>query len=242
MTSTWLWRPPPQYNPVFGGQRYDDTSGKIHIQVDDVTKIKLPKVNKYNKFDCVAHAVMIQLSLAKGLKELSKEGEEVAIKEMQQHHDMETFWPRYVHELTEDKQREALWSLMHLKKKRNGMIKRRSFADGWPQRKVFAKEEVASPTVATDSVFITATIDTFENRDVATVDLPGAFLHTEIDPNDDTVHMVLQGELTELVMKVNPSMYQKYVTSSKKGRQLLYIELQKVVYMTLKASLLFYRK
>ena len=80
---------------------------------------------------------------------------------------------------------------MHLKKKRNGKIKGRSCADGWPQRKVSTKEEVASLTVATESVFITATIDAFENRDVATVDMPGAFLHTKVDPSDNIVHMVL---------------------------------------------------
>ena len=79
--------------------------------------------------------------------------------------------------------------------------------------------------VATESVFITATIDAFENRDVATVDLPGAFLHTEVDPNDDITHMVLHGELAELMVKVNPLMYQQYVISDKKGWTLLYVEL-----------------
>ena len=97
-------------------------------------------------------------------------------------------------------------------------------------KEVFTKDEVASPTtVATENVFITATIDAFENRDAATVNMPGAFMHTEVDPNDDIVYMVLRGELAELMVKVNPSMYQKYVTSDKKGRILLYVELQKAV-------------
>jgi hypothetical protein len=176
------------------------------------------------------------------LKEFGKESEEAAIKEMQQHHDMETFQPRYSHELTGEERREALSSLMHLKKKRNGKIKGRSCAGDRPQRKVFTKDEVASPTVTTESVLITTTIDVFEDRDVATVDLPGAFLHTEVDPNDDIVRMVLRGELAELMVKMNPSMYRKYVTPDKKGRTLLYVELQKAVYGTLKTSLLFYQK
>ena len=125
---------------------------------------------------------------------------------MQQHHDMETFRPQYAHELTRDKQGEALTSLMNLNKKRNGQIKGRLCADGRPQRKKSTKEEVASPTVPTEHVSITATIDAFENRDVATVYLLGVFLHTKVDPNDDTIHMVLRGELTELMVKVNPSM------------------------------------
>ena len=113
----------------------------------------------------------------------------------------------------------------------------------WPAtRKVFTKDEVALPIVATESVFITATIDTFENRDVAPVDLPGAFLHKGVDPNDDIVYMVLHGELATLMVKVNPMMYQKYVISDKKGRTLLYVELQRAVYGTLKASLLSFQK
>ena len=84
---------------------------------------------------------------------------------------------------------------MDLKKKKNGKIKGRSCADGHPQRKVFTKEEVSSPTVSTESVFVIATIDVFGNRDVAIVDLPCALLHTEGDTNDDIVHMILRGEL-----------------------------------------------
>ena len=80
---------------------------------------------------------------------------------------------------------------MHFKKKRNEKNKGRSCADGQPQRKVYTKEELGSPTVATESVFITSTINAFENRDVVTVEMPGAFLHTKVDPNDDIAHMVL---------------------------------------------------
>ena len=45
--------------------------------------------------------------------------------------------------------------------------------------------------VVTETLFITATIDLFENRDVANVDLPGAFLNTDSDPNNCIVHMAL---------------------------------------------------
>ena len=79
---TWVRRQASQYSPDFTSQRYDDTSEQIHIQVDDMTKIKLPKVRKCDKFDHVVHSVMIQPSPKKGLKEFGKEGEEAAIKEM----------------------------------------------------------------------------------------------------------------------------------------------------------------
>ena len=44
------------------------------------------------------------------------------------------------------------------------------------------------------------------------------------------------------MVEVNPSMYHKYVISDRKGCQLLYVEPQRGVYGTLKASLLFYQK
>ena len=52
-------RRPSQYSPDFRSQRYDETSDQIHTQVDDVTKIKLPKVRKCDKFDHVVHSVMM---------------------------------------------------------------------------------------------------------------------------------------------------------------------------------------
>ena len=73
---------------------------------------------------------------------------------------------------------------MFLKEKQNSKIKRRSCAGGRPQPKVFTKAEVTSPTVATESLFITAIIDAYKNCDVATVNLPGAFMHTDTDPKD----------------------------------------------------------
>ena len=76
--------------------------------------------------------------------------------------------------------------------------------------------KVTPSTVARENDFITATIDAFENRDVAAVELPGAFPHTDIDTNNVTIDMVLQGEFIKLMVKVNPSMYEKYAISEKK--------------------------
>ena len=64
-------------------------------------------------------------------------------------------------------------------------------ADGRKQKDgTWSKQETISPTVATESVFITAVIDAHEGRDVACFDIPGAFLHAE--SNEDTT-MVLKG-------------------------------------------------
>ena len=72
-----------------------------------------------------------------------------------------------------------------------------------------AKEEAASPTVALESVFVTTAIDMRENREVVTIDIPGAFLHAT---NDDYVVMRMDGTLAELMAKTDPKLSRKYLT------------------------------
>ena len=60
---------------------------------DDLKDIKVSQVRKCNKSDHMIHAAMMQLSLEKGLQQFGKEGEKAPIKEMQQHHDMDTCCP-----------------------------------------------------------------------------------------------------------------------------------------------------
>jgi hypothetical protein len=78
-----------------------------------------------------------------------------------------------------------------------------------------------------------------ENRDVATCNIPGAFLQ---ENNPEYVLMRLNRILAELMVQVAPSLYQKYVTSNAKGKPILYVQLEKAVYGMMKSALLFYRK
>jgi len=87
--------------------------------------------------------------------------------------------------------------------------------------KPHAKEEAASPTVALESVFVTAAIDVRENREVVTIDIPGAFLHAT---NDNYVVMRMNGTLAELMAKTDPKLYRKYLTDEK-GKKVLHVRL-----------------
>ncbi len=49
-------------------------------------------------------------------------------------------------------------------------------------------------TVALESVFLTLTIDAKENREVVTIDIPGAFLHVD---NEDYMIMKMVGTLAD---------------------------------------------
>jgi len=60
---------------------------------------------------------------------------------------------------------------------------------------------------------VTAAIDARENREVVTIDIPGAFLHAT---NDDYVVMIMNGTLAELMAKTDPKLYRKYLTDKNK--------------------------
>ncbi len=128
--------------------------------------------------------------------------------------------------------------LIFLREKQDGNVKARSCANGSVQRKHVAKEEAGVPTVALNSVFVTATVDAKDKQKVVTIDIPGAFLHAN---NEDYVIMKMNGLLAELMVKTDPKIHQKYLTIEK-GRQVLYLHLQKALYGMMKSTLLFYRK
>jgi hypothetical protein len=72
---------------------------------------------------------------------------------------------------------------------------------------------------------------------VATVDIPGAFMHADMD---ETVHIKLVGKMAELLVLVDPKLYRKYV-KIENGKPVLYAKLRKALYGTLKAALLFWK-
>ena len=91
--------------------------------------------------------------------------------------------------------------------------------------------------MTSEAIFIQGTISADEGRDVATCDIPGAFLQAD---NPDYVLMQLDRILAELMVQVAPALYHKYVTTNAKGKAVLYVQLEKAVYGMMKSALLFY--
>ena len=231
---------PKMFNPMvvrqFGIKKPDlYNMGSPPMQEDDLDK----PLEIFGDEAEVLGIIMSQMSLKEGLRLFGERAEAGATKEMKQLHDMKTFFPRDPKSLTREERIKALSSLIFLKEKSNGDIKGRTCINGAPQREYIKKEDAASPTVATDSIFITGTIDAHEERDTATCDLPGAFLHTI---TDEKVIMVLRGVLCEMMVKVDPKLYRKYVTTDKRGKPVLYVQLYKSLYGLMRSALLFYRK
>ena len=61
-------------------------------------------------------------------------------------------------------------------------------------------------------------IDAKENRYVAAADIPGAFLHADMD---EELYMLLEGKIADLIVKLNPKLYRKYIWE-KKIKPMLY--------------------
>ena len=61
------------------------------------------------------------------------------------------------------------------------------------------------------------------------------------DNNKETI-MLLKGKLAELMVQVDPKLYQKYIITSKKGEAMLCVRLYKAFYGLLQSALLFYKK
>ena len=196
-----------------------------------------PEVDSQESLAAVAHYIMMhyneQAKISKKIKRKKKytpkagqylleaglrafgKGETAVTKELHHFNNYSVFDPIHANTLTDEEKSQALGSLIFIKEKRNGDIKARSCANGSVQREHIAKDEAASPTVALESVFTTATIDAREKREVVTIDIPGAFLHAD---NDDYVIMRMTGTLAELMAKTDPKLYRKYL-SVEKGKE-----------------------
>ena len=125
---------------------------------------------------------------------------------------------------------------MFLKRKRSGKIKARGCADGRPQRAYIPQEDARAPIVSTEAVFMTAVIDAMENRTVAVVDIPGAFMQADMDPG---VYMRIDGAMAELLMEIDHDMYQPHMVKEK-GKPVIYVEILKALYGTLRVACLFW--
>ena len=113
-----------------------------------------------------------------------------------------------------------------------GTIKARHCANGSTQRGYMAREEVSSPTVSTEATLLTAVIEAQEGRDVATCDIPNAFVQTEVEEQDKDGHrtiMKIRGALVNILAEIDPK-YREYVVEER-GQPVLYVHIIKALYV-----------
>ena len=177
-----------------------------------------------------------QMSAKRGLRQFGNAGAQAIMSELEQLLYRKVMEGGSANDLTTAQKKAALKYLMFLKQKRCGKIKGRGCTDGRKQGMYKSKDETSSPTISTEALFLTCLIDATEGRCVVTCDMPGAFMQTDID---ELVHLKLEGEIAELLVKVDPS-YGKFMTKEQ-GKSVIYTELSKALYRTLQAALLFWK-
>jgi hypothetical protein len=99
--------------------------------------------------------------------------------------------------LSREDKMKALSSLLFLKEKQTRKIKGWACINKALQRAYIPKEDDASPTVSTESMFVTAAIATSKKRKVIWFDIPSVFVNTDVDKD---VLMVLKGELADMMI------------------------------------------
>jgi hypothetical protein len=181
--------------------------------------------------------IMTQYNVKQGIRKFGEKGKEAVLTERQQLYDRDVMTPVNKYDLTPKERKGALRYLMFLKEKRCGTIKGRGCADGRPQRDHMTKEETSSPTVANEALMLTCVIDAIKGQNVATVDIPGAFMQSEMKGD---VYMKLEGVMAEVIMKRDPKKYKNYVVQEG-GHDAIYVKLTKALYGTLQAALLFWQ-
>ena len=89
---------------------------------------------------------------------------------------------------------------MFLKEKRDRAIKGRAVAGGNKQRDYIPKEDASSPMVATEAVLLSCIIDRQEERDVAVIDIPNAFIQTQVEDEKDMAFIKIRGVLVDIMV------------------------------------------
>ena len=113
-------------------------------------------------------------------------------------------------------------------------------ADGRKKRMYdgYDKLDGSSPTVLTDSIFLTGVVDAHEKQEIAILYIANAFLYED---NNEKIPMLLRGKLADMMVQVDPIMYRKYVTYSPNVQAMLYSRLSKALYGMLGGALLLYK-
>ena len=90
-------------------------------------------------------------------------------------------------------------------------------------------------------MLISCIIDTEEERDVAVIDIPNAFIQTRVDNEKYMVYIRFRGFLVDLMIEIVPGVYGPYVKLDKNGTKLLILQCLNAIYGTMVASLLYYK-
>jgi hypothetical protein len=155
----------------------------------------------------VIETIFTQLSLKAAIKTWGKDATNAAKADMKQLRWRNSFMPKLYKDLSPEQREKILESHIFIKQKRSVEIKGRTVAGGNKQRGYISQEDASSPTVLTKSVILTSMINTIEEREVAIVDIPNAFIQTEVTDENKQVIVCICNMLVDILVKIAPDVY-----------------------------------
>jgi hypothetical protein len=186
----------------------------------------LTKTNLHNKY-----ALFETFSLKKGLEEFGDKGYDAAFNKIWQLHERAVFKPVNVSELIALEQKREMESLIFLVEKKDGIIKARACSKGSTQREYINKDDYASPSVATESILLTAAIKAKEGRDVMTSDNSNAFVQTNMEVDGkEKIMMKIWGPLVTMLTELDSDLYSKYVIEENNNKNFVCTITQSIVW------------
>ena len=232
-------KPVQRLNPVMSGKTYDTINLNASLPLTD-GQFAAVVVKTMVHYSMLEYQINKDYPYRTAKRLFGDKARSASYTEMEQLHLRGTFLPKHYEDIEPERRKEIIESHTLVKIKNDLSTKARTVADGSKQRGTVPDEDKASPTVNLESIFLTSAIDAKEHRSVATLDIPNAFIQSDME-KDDVVIMAIRGEMVELLLEIAYDIYAPYVHEYN-GKKVLYVQLLKALYGLLKAAMLFYIK
>lgn len=186
--------------------------------------------------------VFAAMTAKKGIEKYGKEAEMKLIAEFTQLLEYQVFHGRKAEDLNEVQKKKAANMINIIEEKinrghtpENPVLRARSVFNGRVQRGLYTKEQTTSPTVSLDAFLLTSMVDVMEKRDVAITDIKGAYLNAKMK---EEVIMKITGPEVRIFCNLDKSLNEFVVLE--KGKEVLYVQLDKALYGCVQSALLWY--
>lgn len=167
----------------------------------------------------------------KGLEKFKDQGHDAALGEMKQLHHRKCWQPIEPESPKGTEQKKALESFVFSAEKKSGKVKAQHCANGSAQQKWMDEDKTSSPTVMTESVPLTATIDTEEGRDVAMMDTPNTFAQMEVEETEEDGNQIIMkvcGAIVDTSAEIDPDQHAPCVMN-KNGNKALHAHIIRAI-------------
>eukprot|EP00957_Ditylum_brightwellii_P206225 15347436-Ditylum_brightwellii.AAC.1 len=178
---------------------------------------------------------MMQYHVPKGLQVFGKDGLAAVDKELREMVMRDVMTPLNPDKMKRKEKQDALKYIMFLTKKRCDRVKGRGCTYGCKQQSNTHWDDTSSPTVSTAALLLICVINAKKNRDVATLEVPNAFIQADMDT---LVNIKIEGSMAEFLVNTNPVLYRKHL-SAEHGKPVINVQLKKALYGTICAALFF---